>query len=273
MGDTPMPTTAAPASPVASPAASPAASPVASPAASPAVSPTPNPEQARATAAAGYADFREAVFDPAHLSEESYEQWVVRPAVARQKLKDKLEAQVGQSAEQVHAAHILVDTSDLAQQIYNQVTQPNADFAQAAIDQSTDESTAVNGGDLGWFVRGEMVKPFEDLAFSLQPGEIGQPVQTEFGWHIIKVFAHEPDRPLTDDQITKLKTQVVEQWLASQKADMRISSEVDPTPTPETQTFEPPAAAPPTPTLEPTPEPTPFPEGSPVVDPAASPAG
>ena len=78
---------------------------------------------------------------------------------------------------------------------------------------------------------------------------------------------------LTDEQITKLKTQVVEQWVAAQKADMSISSELEPTPTPETQIFEPPAAAPPTPTPEPTPEPTPTPEGSPLADPVASPVG
>jgi peptidyl-prolyl cis-trans isomerase D len=60
------------------------------------------------------------------------------------------------------------------------------DFAALAKAYSQDR-TASKGGDLGYFKRGKMVKPFEELAFSLEPGEIGGPVRTQFGWHIIKV--------------------------------------------------------------------------------------
>ncbi len=62
-----------------------------------------------------------------------------------------------------------------------------ADFAQTAITFSQGPS-APQGGDLGWFARGRMVKEFEDVAFSLKDGEISEPVITQFGWHIIKVF-------------------------------------------------------------------------------------
>lgn len=61
------------------------------------------------------------------------------------------------------------------------------DFAELAQDYSEDPGSARNGGDLGFFGRGQMVKAFEDTAFSLQPGQLSQPFQTQFGWHILKV--------------------------------------------------------------------------------------
>jgi parvulin-like peptidyl-prolyl isomerase len=61
------------------------------------------------------------------------------------------------------------------------------DFAEMALDYSEDNASAKNGGDLGWFGKGMMVAAFEETAFSLEPGEISDPVQTPFGWHLIKV--------------------------------------------------------------------------------------
>lgn len=251
-------------SPEASPMASPVASPEASPRATSTPTPTPNPEQARQTAEAGFQEFKDDVFDDAHLSQADYERWIVRPAVARDKVRAHFAEEIGQSAEQVHAAHILVETKDLADQLYQQLQQ-GADFAQIAKDNSVDEGTAPNGGDLGWFPRGIMVKPFEDVAFSLQPGQISEPFETEFGWHIVTVFAHEQDRPLTDDLISQLRTKRFDDWLAEKRESAAIDADIEPTPTPVDREFEPPPAAPPTPT--PTPTAVASPEGSPEADP------
>lgn len=60
--------------------------------------------------------------------------------------------------------------------------------------------SATGGGDLGFFRRGEMVKPFEEVAFSLPVGEIGGPVETQFGLHLVKVLEREDDQPLTLDE-------------------------------------------------------------------------
>lgn len=61
-----------------------------------------------------------------------------------------------------------------------------ADFSDLAKQYSTDPGSKDKGGDLGWFGRGQMIKQFEDAAFALQPNEISNLVQTEYGFHIIK---------------------------------------------------------------------------------------
>jgi peptidyl-prolyl cis-trans isomerase C len=90
------------------------------------------------------------------------------------------------------------------------------DFATVAKEKSKDPSA--EGGDLGFFSRGQMLKPFEDAAFALKEGEISDPVQTQFGWHIIKV-EEKRTRPLpTFDQV---KDTIISQ-LSAQKAKQTI---------------------------------------------------
>src|SRR5699024_8736891 len=152
----------------------------------------------------GFKSYKDVVFDETHMSQSDYVRLVVRPAIARRRGEDQLLKDVGQSAPQGEASHILVDTKDLADRISAQL-QGAADFAQTAKDQSNATATAENGGDLGWFARGQMVQAFEDVAFSLQPGQVSQPFQTQYGWHIVKVTAVDPDRALTDQQMTQYR--------------------------------------------------------------------
>ena len=86
-------------------------------------------------------------------------------------------------ATEVKASHILVATEDEAKSLYNEIKN-GKDFAEAAREFSKCPSGQA-GGDLGFFPRGVMVKPFEDAAFSLKEGELSEPVQTQFGWHLI----------------------------------------------------------------------------------------
>lgn len=249
-----------------SPGASPVASPGASPVASPAAPPTPNPEEALATAAAGYDLFAETVLDDLRVSRDDYVELIARPDVARNAVQDAIAAQVGQSADQAHAAHILVETRDLADQLYEQVTQPDADFGAIAREQSVDSATAGNGGDLGWFTPEEMVEPFAEVAFSLEPGRISEPFETEFGWHIVHLIERADDRPLNEAQIAAIEQARVDAWLEEQKEETAIESDLGPTPTPFPAQFEPPVDAPPAPT------PTPAPIATPAIGlPAASP--
>jgi hypothetical protein len=89
--------------------------------------------------------------------------------------------------DQIQASHILVETESQAASIRKDLYVPGtrATFETIAFGMSKCPSKD-SGGNLGFFTRGRMVKPFEDAAFALQVGEVSQPVQTQFGWHIIK---------------------------------------------------------------------------------------
>ncbi len=113
--------------------------------------------------------------------------------------------------QEIHARHILVATEDEAKKV-KQRLENGEDFATVAKEVSKD--AGAEGGDLGFFTRGQMLKPFEDAAFALEVGQISDPVQTQFGWHIIKV-EEKRDQPLpTFDQV---KDAIIAQ-LVQQKA-------------------------------------------------------
>ena len=257
------------ASPVASPVAD-SATPVGTPSASPAATPaaTPGLAGAEMSAQQAFADFKEAVFDDARLTEEEYIQLFAKPQLARERVDAQIENSVPQTAEQVNAEHILVATQDLANQIYEQVT-GGANFEEVARTSSIDTATAPTGGKLGWFTREQMDEAFADVAFSLEPGQISEPVQTPYGWHIIKVLDKDPDRAMTTAQYTRAQSAAVTDWLEQQRAKADISSEYyNPTPEPTPEQFAPPSDAP---TPEPpTPAATPG-SATPVVSPVASP--
>jgi hypothetical protein len=230
--------------------ATPAATPLAAvPTTAPA---TPNPTEARATAEAGFSQFEQQFFGMAHLSQADYDRLVAAPALARTKVQDALSATVGQSAPQVRARHILLPTREAAESARNRIT-AGEDFAKVAREVSSDSSTAGNGGELGWFAGEEMAAPFADAAFALKPGEISQPVQTEYGWHIIQTEQTDPDRPLTDAQITRIEQNMTERWVEAERQKLGTSSTIAPTPTPTARTFQPPPGAPPPPTPTPLP--------------------
>ncbi len=88
---------------------------------------------------------------------------------------------------QVKASHILVNQEAQAKDIYKQLKE-GADFSELAKKYSVDTGTKDNGGDLGYFTRGQMLEPFEKMAFSLKVNKFGEPVKTDYGYHVIKVL-------------------------------------------------------------------------------------
>jgi len=100
-------------------------------------------------------------------------------------------------ADQVHALHILVATEEEANAVIAELNQ-GGDFAAIARDRSTDPGSGPRGGDLDYIGRGETVQPFEDAAFALEVGAFSQaPVESQFGWHVIKVIDKRPEPPPT----------------------------------------------------------------------------
>jgi peptidyl-prolyl cis-trans isomerase C len=108
--------------------------------------------------------------------------------VSDQEVKDYYEKNKEKFAPvtQIKASHILVKTEDEAKKILERLKK-GEDFAQLAKKYSIDTVSAKNGGELGYFSRGQMVPEFEAAASRLKPGEISGPVKTKFGYHIIKV--------------------------------------------------------------------------------------
>jgi len=86
---------------------------------------------------------------------------------------------------QIRASHILVSDEATARQLKDQIDRGGS-FEDLARQHSQCPSKA-KGGDLGWFGKGQMVKPFEEAAFSTLQGQISNPVKTQFGYHLIKV--------------------------------------------------------------------------------------
>ena len=116
-----------------------------------------------------------------------------------------------QHPERIRAAHILWKTSCACEEAEKRAQaeatlkelQAGADFTELAKQRSDDKVSAANGGDLGqWFTRGMLVKPFEDIVFALpEPGALSEVIKTDFGYHIVKLIAHEPAATLPFEQV------------------------------------------------------------------------
>ncbi|NLJ57789.1 MAG: hypothetical protein GX339_02980 [Tissierellia bacterium] len=119
---------------------------------------------------------------------------------------------------QVRASHILVNTEEEALTV-SERSNNGEDFADLARELSVDTGSSENGGDLDYFSYAQMVKPFSEAAFSMEIGEISEPVESEFGYHIIKV---------TDKIVDEEKTVETEKdWLIAYYKDAKIKELLD----------------------------------------------
>jgi len=146
------------------------------------------------------------------VSEETFRSVYVNQ-IYREKLMAEIVKDTPSTEEQVRARHILIKDAQLATTVYGKL-KSGENFAEAASQYSEDTGSAVNGGDLGWFGRGAMVSEFEQAAFSQPIGEIGEPVQSEFGYHIIQVIARE-QMPVSSSRYEQLKQEAFDSWLST----------------------------------------------------------
>lgn len=112
----------------------------------------------------------------------------------------KAKLEVLPKEEDVHARHILVKTEDEAKAIALELGK-GADFSKLASARSIDSATKDKGGDLGFFGRGKVVPEIEKSAMKLETGKISSPVESAFGWHIIKVEERRPKAPPTFESV------------------------------------------------------------------------
>ena len=144
----------------------------------------------------------------------------VTALLLNQKMYDYVTKDIPRDQEMVWARHILVATEEEAKTVLNRLN-AGEDFAAVAAEVSTDTSNSTSGGDLGWFTRGQMVPAFEDAAFSLEIGQLSDPIQTDYGYHIIQVLGREV-RTLTDEQLDTVKSYYFRKFIDDAKAEMTI---------------------------------------------------
>jgi peptidyl-prolyl cis-trans isomerase D len=140
----------------------------------------------------------------------------------RSAISDYLSESVSHTEEQVWARHILVETEAEAQAVLARLN-AGGDFGRLAGQRSLDDGSVATGGDLGWFNFQTMVEPFAQAAFDLEIGEISEPVQSDFGFHIIQVLGHE-ERPLNTQQYEDAVQQALTDFIATlrEKYDWEI---------------------------------------------------
>jgi peptidyl-prolyl cis-trans isomerase C len=136
--------------------------------------------------------------------------------------------------ERVRASHILITVPKGADAAAKDAARTKAtgilkdvkagkDFAALAKEHSQDPGSAQNGGDLGFFQQGQMVGPFNDVAFKLAPGQISDLVETEFGFHIIKVAEKQAARTVPLDEVRAQLEQYLERQNREQQTDAFVN--------------------------------------------------
>jgi len=153
----------------------------------------------------------------------------IKAAVTDEKVKDQYQKSIAleSKTEEVRARHILVKTKEEAMAVIAEV-KGGADFAAVAKAKSTGPSGRT-GGDLGYFGFKQMVPPFSKAAFALKPGEFTtEPVQTQFGWHVIKVEDRRVAGSANFEQAAqKIREELSEQAYKDTLANLRAKAKID----------------------------------------------
>jgi len=155
----------------------------------------------------------------AGLNAEQYNR-LFETELLRMKLYEQVTADTPAEEEQIWARHILVQDEETAKQVIERLNN-GEDFGTLAMELSEDTGSGAQGGDLGWFGKGRMVPAFETAAYDLQVGEISEPVQSNFGWHIIQLLGR-TTVPLSASAYDSARQSAFTDFLASLREEADI---------------------------------------------------
>ena len=158
----------------------------------------------------------------------SMREYVAQHPVTDEELQNAYKAHIkNHDGHEYHARHILLETEDEAKAVISELGK-GGDFAKLATEKSKDPSGKQGGGDLGWFSSDQMVKPFSDAVARMKKGEVSkQPVESQFGWHVIKLEDTRDVEPpsfdtLKDQLRMQLQNARVDAYLAALREDAKI---------------------------------------------------
>lgn len=144
-------------------------------------------------------------------------------------VKERYDAMVKEhkAEEEVHAHHILVKTEDEVKAIVAELGK-GGNFEEIARAKTIDESSKASGGDLGFFTKGRMVPEFEAAAFATEVGKVSAPVQTQYGWHLIKVDEKRMSAPPTFESVVpQLRDELMAQLVENAGKDLRQGIKIE----------------------------------------------
>jgi len=162
---------------------------------------------------------------------------IYQNAVSEEAIQAAYDARVAEMGDTMewNASHILVETEEEAAEI-KALVEGGADFAETAQERSTGPS-GPNGGELGWFGPGMMVAPFEEAVTGMESGDVSDPVETQFGWHIVKLNeTRMQEAPSLDELRAELTQQLQEAALQARLDELGTTAEIE---RPEDGAFDP----------------------------------
>lgn len=128
---------------------------------------------------------------------------------------------------EIKTSHILVDSEEKAKEIKKKINK-GSKFEALAKEFSKDEGSKVNGGELGYVLKGQLVPEFENKAFSMKKNEVSDPVQTQFGWHVIKVLdTRDVKIPTKEQALNNIKAKLTNDVIKAYLTDLADKAKIE----------------------------------------------
>ncbi len=162
-----------------------------------------------------YGEWLTSAVDASGMTEEDIQRYI-EDALLEQALAEALRAEVPTQAEQIHVAHLVVETEDEAREALVRI-QAGEDFAAVVAEVSLDADSKENGGDLGWLPRGIRSVPFDEAAFALEAGDLSDVVMVGYTYEIIHVLEKDPARELSEEHLLTVQNAAVSDWYTERR--------------------------------------------------------